>query len=714
MDKELLIKRLSAEMNLKEFQVQNTVELLEQGATIPFISRYRKEMTGSLDEVKVMDIQTAWKKLLDLEARRASIISTIEEQGKLTEELHNKLKDAEGLSDLEDLYLPYKIKRKTRAVKARENGLEPLAKILMGQKEWQPNVKAEAFVKGEIESVEMALDGARDIVAEWISENVRIRQLLRRLFENEAIISSSKHSKSTEESEKYQDYFDFSQKLNKCPSHRLLALLRGERENQLKISMEPNSERAIDIIERYYVKSDNPSSDQVKIACKDAYKRLLSPSLENELRSIAKDLADKSAIRVFADNLEQLLLMPPLGQKRILALDPGFRSGCKLVCLDAQGTLLHNETIYPHPPQNEKSQAARKLSALVDSYKIDAIAIGNGTASRETEHFVQKYVRFTKDVRVYVVSENGASVYSASAIAREEFPQFDVTVRGSVSIGRRLMDPLAELVKIDPKSIGVGQYQHDVDQKKLQESLDHVIEVCVNRVGVHLNTAGRYLLQHVSGLGPQLAENIDNYIREKGPIKSRSELNKVPRMGPKAYELAAGFLRIPNATNPLDNTAVHPESYKTVAQMAKDQGLSIKELIANHEAIKKIDLSNYLSDKIGLPTLNDIIAELNKPGRDPRGIINVFAFDPNVRGIEDLRSEMILPGIVTNITDFGAFVDVGVKQDGLIHLSQMADRYIKHPNEVLKMNQQLKARVLSVDIHRKRIQLSLLGFDQEG
>lgn len=712
MDKELLLKRLAAELNLKEFQVRNTIELFEEGATIPFISRYRKEKTGSLDEVVIMKIQTEWKSLMDLESRRESIISTIEEQGKLTLELHRKLKEALKMNDLEDLYLPYKKKRKTKAVKARENGLEPLAKILIEQKEWQPELLAKKFVKGDVETPEDALSGARDIIAEWISENVKIRQILRRLFENEAYIKSSQHAKSTEESDKYQDYFDFSQKLRSCPSHRLLAVLRGEREGQLKVVFEPDEDRAIEFIERYFISSDNPSSDQVKKACKDAFKRLLAPSLENEIRAKSKESADNSAIRVFAENLEQLLLMPPLGQKRILALDPGFRSGCKVVCLDAQGFLIHNETIYPHPPQNEKKQASRKLSALVDSYKIDAIAIGNGTASRETEQFVQKYLHFSRKINVYVVSESGASIYSASAIAREEFPEYDVTVRGSVSIGRRLMDPLAELVKIDPKSIGVGQYQHDVDQKKLQESLDQVIETCVNKVGVHLNTAGKYLLKHVSGLGPQLAENIDKYIRDNGPFKSRDELKKVPRMGAKAFELATGFLRIPEAENPLDNTAVHPESYGIVVRMAEDQHLSVKELVSNSEVLRRIDIEKYITKQTGLPTLNDIVTELDKPGRDPRGIIRVFEFDPNVRSIEDLKSGMILPGIVTNITDFGAFVDVGVKQDGLIHLSQLADKYIRHPNEVVKMNQQLMVRVLSVDTHRRRIQLSLQGLDK--
>jgi uncharacterized protein len=711
MDKSILIKQLAGQLQLKEFQVANTIELFEQGATLPFISRYRKEKTGSLDEVQIMDIQTGWKKLMDLESRRASIIASIEEQEKMTPELLAKLEQALTMTELEDLYLPYKSKRKTRAVKAKENGLEPLAKILMSQNEWKPEHAAERFVKGNIQSVEEALAGARDIIAEWVNENIKVRQSLRRLFENEAIIKSVRSSKANEDGHKFQDYFDYSERLKKCPSHRFLAILRGEREDQLKLSIEPDQDQAIQQIERFLIRADNPSADQVKEAIRDSYKRLLAPSLETEIRNSYKEKADLAAIQVFADNLEQLLLMPPLGQKRILGIDPGFRTGCKVVCLDAQGALIHNETIYPHPPQNERKQAARKLSALADTYKIDAIAIGNGTASRETESFVQKYVSFTRKVQVYVVSESGASIYSASSVAREEFPDFDVTVRGAVSIGRRLMDPLAELVKIDPKSIGVGQYQHDVDQKKLHESLDQVVELCVNKVGVHLNTAGKYLLTHISGLGPQLAQNIENHIRENGPFKTRQDLLQVPRMGAKAYELAAGFLRITDSVNPLDNSAVHPESYHLVTKMAHDVGVELADLIGNKAILETIKPDKYVTQDAGLPTIIDILSELEKPGRDPRGIIKVFSFDPNVHSIEDLTPGMILPGIITNITDFGAFVDVGVKQDGLIHLSQMANKYIKHPNEVVKINQQLQVRVLSVDVNRRRIQLSILDLD---
>ena len=711
MEQDQLVRQLSEQLNLKIHQVANTIELLEQGATIPFISRYRKEKTGSLDEVAILNIRDGWKKLMELEARRTHILSVIEEQGKLTPDLEKRIQATWSLTELEDLYLPYKQKKKTRAVKAMEAGLEPLAKILMTQQEYFPEKAAERFVKGEIATAEEALAGARDIIAEWINEHLRVRQNLRKLYEHEAIISSEKSRKATDEANKFEDYFAYSEKLKKCPSHRFLAIMRGETEGQLKVTIEPDSEKALEIIEGFFVRADNPSSDQVKLACKDAYKRLLGPSLETEIRSGFKDRADEAAIKVFAENLEQLLLMPPLGQKRILAIDPGFRTGCKMVCLSAQGALLHNETIFPHQPQNEKKQASRKISSLVDTYKIDAIAIGNGTASRETEEFVQKSVSFTRKVQVFVVSESGASVYSASPIAREEFPEYDVTVRGAVSIGRRLMDPLAELVKIDPKSIGVGQYQHDVDQKKLQESLNQVVELCVNRVGVHLNTAGRYLLQHISGLGPQLAGNIETYIRENGPIRSRQELMNVPRMGKKAFELAAGFLRIPESDNPLDNSAVHPERYGLVARMAEDLQTTVGELMTRKSMIREIQPKRYVSEEVGLPTLTDIIHELDKPGRDPRGIIKVFEFDPNVHAIEDLNPGMILPGIVTNITDFGAFVDVGVKQDGLVHLSQMADKYIKHPNEVVKMNQQLRVRVLSVDMARRRIQLSLLGLE---
>ncbi|MBT5426505.1 MAG: RNA-binding transcriptional accessory protein, partial [Bacteroidetes bacterium] len=547
MDKQLIIARLAREIGVKDFQVANTVEMLEQGATIPFISRYRKEKTGSLDEVAISSIQDAWKKAMELEARRETVLKTIDEQGLLTKELKSRIEGVYSLSELEDIYLPFKPKRKTRASMARDLGLEPLAKIMMAQREWNMDERAGAFVKDGVENVEKALSGARDIIAEWNSENIRIRQMLRRYFENDALVSSSKHSKSTDEAHKYSDYFEFSEPIRKCPPHRLLAVFRGEREGQLKLSIQPEERAAVEKMEQILIKADNPAADHVKLAIKDSYKRLLAPSLESELRQTSREEADDHAIHVFAENLEQLLLMPPLGQKRIIGLDPGFRSGCKLVCLDSQGGLLHNETIFPHPPQNEKKQAARKLSSLVETYKIDTIAIGNGTAGRETERFVQDYLHFNREVKVYIVNESGASVYSASSIAREEFPEYDITVRGAVSIGRRLMDPLAELVKIDPKSIGVGQYQHDVDQKKLQDGLAQVVEICVNKVGVHLNTSGKYLLRHISGLGPQLAENIEKHIRENGPFNSRKELLNVQRMGAKAYELAAGFLRITNA-----------------------------------------------------------------------------------------------------------------------------------------------------------------------
>ncbi|MCD6346863.1 MAG: RNA-binding transcriptional accessory protein [Bacteroidales bacterium] len=712
MNKQTIINRLANDLGIKGFQVSNTVELLEQGATIPFISRYRKEKTGSLDEVAVLAIQNAWKKAMELEGRRETVLKSIEEQGALSARLKSKIEEVQSLTELEDLYLPYKPKRRTRASKARDLGLEPLAKIIMAQHEWNIEERAKQFIREGVEDVDHALGGARDIVAEWISENIRIRQMLRRYFEKEAIITSSKHPKSTDEAEKFSDYFQFSEPLRRCPPHRLLAVFRGEHENQLKVSVQPGQETAFRNMEDILIRAENPAVVQLKKAIRDSYKRLLAPSLETEMRQVHKELADDKAIKVFAENLEQLLLMPPLGQKRILGIDPGFRTGCKLVCIDAQGGLLHNETIYPHPPQNEKKQSARKLSSLVETYKIDAIAIGNGTAGRETEQFVQNYIHFSHDVKVYVVNESGASIYSASPIAREEFPDYDITVRGSVSIGRRLMDPLAELVKIEPKSIGVGQYQHDVDQKKLLESLDHVVEKCVNKVGVHLNTAGKYLLKHISGLGPQLAENIEVYIRENGPFKSRKDLLKVPRMGAKAFEMAAGFLRITDAANPLDNTAVHPERYDLVERMAEDQELSVRELIEDKKSQAFINLQNYLNKDVGLPTLKDIMHELEKPGRDPRGAISIFQFDPNVHSIEDLRPEMILPGIVTNITDFGAFVDIGAKQDGLVHISQLADRYIRHPNEVVKINQQLEVRVLSIEPSRKRIQLSLLGLDK--
>ncbi len=709
--KEKLISQVARKLGISEKQVSNTLGLLDEGATIPFISRYRKERTGSLDEVQIQDIQKEFKRLSELEERRFSIIETIEEQGNLTPELEKHLLQAVTMAELEDLYLPFKPKRKTRGVAAKEKGLEPLAQILMAQRELNPSHKAEQFISDQVADADEALKGARDIIAEWVNENSRVRGNLRRTFENRSVISSHLIKGKDDEGQKYQDYFDFDEAIKKCPSHRFLAIMRAEREGFLRVKIQPDQEEAIASVQRFFVKAENDSADQVALAVVDSYKRLLAPSLENEIRGIYKEKADDSAIKVFAGNLEQLLLMPPLGEKRILAVDPGFRSGCKLVCLDAQGQLLHNETIYPHPPQREIWPSAKKMQSMVETYKIQAIAIGNGTASRETEQFIRDNVKFSTDVRVYVVNENGASIYSASSVAREEFPEYDVTVRGTVSIGRRLLDPLAELVKIEPKSIGVGQYQHDVDQKKLHESLVQVVESAVNRVGVHVNTASKHLLTHVSGLGPQLAENIVNHIRENGPFKTRKEFTKVARLGDKAFEQAAGFLRISGASNPLDNTAVHPESYPVVQKMAKKTGVDVLELVSNKEILKQLKLEDYISSSIGLPTLKDIKSELEKPGRDPRGIIKVFEFDPNVRDIEDLREGMILPGIVSNITNFGAFVDIGIKQDGLIHVSQMGDRYIKDPAEVVTLNQQLQVRVTSVDVSRKRIQLSLKGLE---
>ena len=706
-----LVSIIASYLNLSDKQVSNTIGLLEEGATIPFISRYRKERTGSLDETQILDIQKEYKRLTELEERRFSIIETIEEQGNLTPELEKSLMEASTMAELEDLYLPYKPKRKTRGVVARERGLEPLAKIIMAQRENDPFGRAEQFLNDDVPAVDDALQGARDIIAEWVNENIRVRSKLRYKFETRSVISSSLIKGKDEDGQKYQDYFDFSEPLKRCPSHRFLAILRGEREGILRVKVQPDQDEAIESIEGYFIRSESACGEQVKKAVADSYKRLLAPSLETETRNMYKEKADEEAIKVFAGNLEQLLLMPPLGEKRILAVDPGFRTGCKIVCLDAQGQLLHNETIYPHPPQREIWPAAKKLSQLVETYKIDAIAIGNGTASRETEQFVRNNVRFTRDVRVYVVNESGASIYSASAVAREEFPQYDVTVRGTVSIGRRLMDPLAELVKIEPKSIGVGQYQHDVDQKKLHESLGQVVESAVNRVGVHVNTASKHLLTYVSGLGPQLAENIVGSIREKGPFKSRQEFLRVPRLGEKAFEQAAGFLRITGAENPLDNTAVHPESYHIVEKMAESMGVSIPELISQKELHKNIRLEDFITDDAGLPTLKDILQELEKPGRDPRGIIKVFEFDPNVRDIDDLREGMVLPGIVSNITNFGAFVDIGIKQDGLIHVSQMGDKYVRDPATVVALNQQLMVRVIGVDKARSRIQLSLKGID---
>jgi uncharacterized protein len=697
---------IASELQLNPIHVNNTIELLKEGATVPFISRYRKERTGSMDEVKVAELKERFEKLLEIEKRKETILKSMDEQGVLSEELKEKIYNCYNATELEDIYLPYKPKRKTRAVKAKEKGLEPLAKILMKQYERDVEAKAAGFVNEDVQDVEEALQGARDIIAEWINENAVARDIVRSVFEKESVIKSSLVKGKEEEGVKYKDYFDFSEPLKKCPSHRLLAIRRGEKEGILKVSILPDEETVVYRLGRYFVKGNTAASDQVEMAMKDACKRLLKPSIETEFSNLSKEKADADAILVFTKNLRQLLLSSPLGQKRVLAIDPGYRTGCKVVCLDAQGNLQHNENIYPHAPQKEIKQSAKKISSLVDAYKVEAIAIGNGTASRETESFIRN-LKYSRDVQVFVVSEDGASVYSASKVAREEFPQYDVTVRGAVSIGRRLIDPLAELVKIDPKSIGVGQYQHDVDQSQLKSSLDQVVESCVNKVGVDLNTASMHLLTYVSGLGPQLAKNIVTYRKENGAFTFRNELKKVPRLGAKAFEQAAGFLRITQASNPLDNSAVHPESYSIVEKMAKDQGCSVKDLIENEAIRKQINLQTYINDKVGLPTLKDIMNELEKPGRDPRQVIKVFEFDKSIYSIEDLQVGMILPGIVSNITNFGAFVDVGVKQDGLVHISQLANRFISDPNEVVSLHQHVKVKVMEVDLARKRIQLSM-------
>lgn len=697
---------ITRNLNLEKRNVSNTLKLLDEGATIPFISRYRKEMTGSMDEETVGLVKDEYKRLQELEKRRDTILKSIEEQGKLTNELRLKIEQAQVSTELEDIYLPYKPKKKTRATAAKEKGLEPLAAIIMKQQEYDIDKQAEHFLNDAVESIEDALQGARDIIAEWVSENNRARNAIRKLFSYDALISSKLTKGKDEEAAKYTDYFEFSEPLKKCPSHRMLAMRRGEDEGFLKLTIEPDVEKAIEILEDQFVKGYLDVSEHVRMAIKDSYKRLLAPSIETEFRAGSKEKADEVAIGVFSKNLRQLLMLPPLGNKRILALDPGYRTGCKVVCIDEHGNLLHNSTIYPHPPQNEKSQAKHKISTLVEQYKVQAISIGNGTASRETESFI-KSIRFNSEIQVFVVSEAGASVYSASKVAREEFPEYDVTVRGAVSIGRRLMDPLAELVKIDPKSIGVGQYQHDVDQGKLKESLDKVVESCVNAVGVELNTASKHLLTYVSGLGPQLAQNIVDYRKEKGAFSSRDDLKNVPRLGPKAFEQAAGFLRIRNAKNPLDNSAVHPESYKIVNRMARDHNVSVDELINNEELRKKVSLQNYVDKNVGMPTLTDIMNELKKPGRDPRSGIKVFEFADGIHKLDDVKPGMSLPGIVTNITNFGAFVDIGVKQDGLVHISQLADRFISDPNEVVHLHQHVKVKVLEVDIARKRIQLTM-------
>ena len=697
---------------IAEKQIAATIELLDEGATIPFISRYRKEKTGGLNEVEIENIRSCYDKLKETAKRKETIIATIEEQGQLTPELRKRIDATWDATELEDIYLPYKPKRKTRAEAARQKGLEPLATLLILQRETQPEAQAARYVKGEVKDAEDALKGARDIIAEHVSEDERARNSIRSIFTRQATLTAKVAKGKEQEAANYRDYFDYSESLRRCSSHRLLAIRRAEAEGLLKVSISPDDDECLDRLDRQFVKGRNASSQQVAEAVKDAYKRLLKPSIETEFAAISKEKADDEAIQVFTANLRQLLLAPPLGQKRMMGIDPGFRTGCKVVCLDAQGNLLHNENIYPHPPVSKGKEAMARLSKMIEAYQIEAIAIGNGTASRETEEFLKK-MTFPRSVQIFVVSEQGASIYSASKIAREEFPDYDVTVRGAVSIARRLMDPLAELVKIDPKSIGVGQYQHDVDQTKLKKSLDQTVESCVNLVGVNLNTASSHLLTYISGLGPQLAQNIVNYRQQNGPFASRKELLKVPRMGAKAFEQCAGFLRIAGGKNPLDNTAVHPESYHIVEQMAHDLGCTVDTLIADKELRRKVELKKYVTTEVGMPTLQDIMQELDKPGRDPRGTIKAFEFDSSVHTIDDLREGMELPGIVGNITNFGAFVDIGIKENGLIHLSQMADRYVSNPADILSIHQHIRVKVLGIDKERKRIQLTIKGVRQD-
>ena len=722
MEKNIFARLIASALNLQERAVANTLALLEEGCTIPFISRYRKERTGGLDEVQIAAISDRFDKLQEIQKRKDTIIKTITDLEKMTPELKKRIDDCWETSELEDIYLPYKPKRRTRAQVAREQGLEPLAQLLLLQRERDPERAAGRYVKGDVKDTESAIKGAQDIIAETVSEDERSRQQIRNAFSRQAIISSKvvKAKADTDEAAKYSDYFDWSEPLKRCSSHRLLAMRRGESEGILRISISPNDEEAADKLKRHYVYGNTPCGQLVGEAVDDGYKRLLKPSIETEFAALSKERADEEAIRVFAENLRQLLLGAPLGQKRVMGIDPGFRTGCKVVCLDAQGNLLHHDAIFPHPPVNKRTESAIAIQKMIQKYQIEAISIGNGTASRETNDFIKDVLagRYNIDTRkkdelpkpqIFTVSEDGASVYSASKIAREEFPDEDVTVRGAVSIGRRLMDPLAELVKIDPKSIGVGQYQHDVDQTKLKHSLDQTVESCVNLVGVNLNTASQHLLMYVSGLGPTLAKNIVDYRRENGAFTSRAQLKKVPRLGPSAFQQCAGFLRIPGAKNPLDNSAVHPESYAVVEQMAKDHGCTVADLIKDKEKRDTIDIRKYVTAEVGIPTLTDIMQELEKPGRDPREQLEEFEFDKNVSTVDDLIEGMILPGIVTNITNFGAFVDIGVHQDGLIHISQMANRRIAHPTDVVKLHQHVRVRVIEVDHRRNRISLSLKG-----
>ena len=733
MEKNTFAQLIASALNLKEKAVANTLSLLEEGCTIPFISRYRKERTGGLDEVQIAAISDRFNKFKEIEKRKETITKTIRELDKLSPDLEQRIADCWDATELEDIYLPFRPKRRTRAQVAREQGLEPLAKLIMLQRERDPEAAAVRFVSApdprsgdvsSVPSVAAALKGAQDIIAETVSEDERSRQQLRNLFARQAFIVSKvvKAKADTDEAAKYSDYFDWEEPLKRCSSHRLLAMRRGESEGILRISITPDDEEAIDRLKRHYVYGNTPCGRLVAEAVEDGYKRLLKPAIETEFAAQSKEKADEEAIRVFAENLRQLLLGAPLGQKRVMGVDPGFRTGCKVVCLDAQGNLLHHEAIFPHPPVNKRTEAAIAIQKMIKKYQIEAISIGNGTASRETEHFIKDALAGHYDLptphnrpnnptspspQVFVVSESGASVYSASKIARDEFPDEDVTVRGAVSIGRRLMDPLAELVKIDPKSIGVGQYQHDVDQTKLKHSLDQTVESCVNSVGVNLNTASQHLLMYVSGLGPVLAKNIVDYRRENGAFTSRAQLKKVPRLGPSAFQQCAGFLRIPGAKNPLDNSAVHPESYPIVEQMAKDQGCTVVDLINNKEKREAVDIKRYVTTEVGIPTLTDIMKELEKPGRDPREQLEEFEFDKNVASIDDLVEGMVLPGIVTNITNFGAFVDIGVHQDGLVHISQMANRRIAHPLDVVKLHQHIQVRVIEVDRRRNRISLTM-------
>ena len=720
MQKNVFSCLIANSLGIGEKYVAATLSLLEEGCTIPFIARYRKERTGSLDEVQIAAISDRYEKLLEIQKRKETIIKTINDLDKMTPQLQERIDKCWDATELEDIYLPYKPKRRTRAQVAREQGLEPLALLLMKQREHDPERAAERFIKGDIKTVEEALKGAQDIAAETVSEDERTRQQLRNAFQRQAVITSKvvKAKADTDEAAKYSDYFDWSEPLKRCSSHRLLAMRRGEAEGILRISISPDDEEACERLKRHYVYGNTPCGRLVSEAIDDGYKRLLKPSIETEFAALSKQKADEEAIRVFAENLRQLLLGAPLGQKRVMGVDPGFRTGCKIVCLDAQGNLLHHDAIFPHPPINKRTEAALAIQRMISKYQIEAISIGNGTASRETDAFIKdvlagrynidtKSTSNTASPQVFVVSESGASVYSASKIARDEFPDEDVTVRGAVSIGRRLMDPLAELVKIDPKSIGVGQYQHDVDQTLLKHSLDQTVESCVNSVGVNLNTASQHLLMYVSGLGATLAKNIVDYRREHGAFTSRAQLLKVPRLGPSAYQQCAGFLRIRDGKNPLDNSAVHPESYAIVEQMAKDQGCSVSDLINNKDKRDAIQLNKYVTSDVGMPTLTDILSELEKPGRDPREQLEAFEFDKNVSTIDDLVEGMILPGIVTNITNFGAFVDIGVHQDGLVHISQMANRRIFHPLDVVKLHQHVTVRVIEVDHSRHRISLSM-------